>query len=100
PIEKFPYQILGYADVKQFVQGHQDLIITEILVTKLSLDEIHPVLNAIHVDVHEALLSALPQILVNILPLFASKPQKDAPASLHKQFRHATACYSTLQEIL
>lgn len=80
-------------------RAHQDLIVTETLINKMKLDEVARILKLVGVDLHPGLLSALPHILIYILPLFAADCAKQTlvePVS-HKLLKKATDCYEILK---
>ncbi|XP_055888527.1 serine-protein kinase ATM-like isoform X2 [Biomphalaria glabrata] len=98
-VQQFPFQLLNFTCVEQFVRAHQDLIVTETLINKMKLDEVARILKLVGIDLHPGLLSALPHILIYILPLFAADCAKQTlvePVS-HKLLKKATDCYEILK---
>ncbi|XP_059177895.1 serine-protein kinase ATM-like [Physella acuta] len=97
-IKHFPFQLFCYDTAEQFIRSNQDLIVSEVLITKLTMAEVRAVLDPLNIDPRQAVVSSLPRLLVHILPLFANPPQPLSP--LHSQFVRANSCFKILKDEL
>ncbi|GFO15221.1 serine-protein kinase atm-like [Plakobranchus ocellatus] len=106
PLADFPYQLLGYTEAAQFTRAYPNLVVSTLLATKLDIGQVRAVLTLAKLDVHSSLLSALPDILVHILPPFAAKSGRDkgeatlssSQQALTKQYQEANKCFSALKQ--